>query len=85
MNKFLAVVREGNGSNVEYNAEYKEVPLWHHEQGLSYTASGYGAKTPSRYKVKIGSRWYRVYSACYGNASSEYVTVKGQRLYVSFY
>lgn len=32
--------------------EFVDAPLWWHEKGLSYTASGYGEKIPTRRKVK---------------------------------
>lgn len=49
------------------------------------TASGYGAKIPTRYRVKVAadtSRWRRVYAACYGNAASVYVIVNGAEHYL---
>ena len=56
--------------------ERKEAPLPHHKLGLSYTASGYGRKLPTRWMVKLpGSpRWRRVYCCCYSNAGTCYVT-----------
>lgn len=60
-----------------------EKPLRHHTLGLSYTATGYGAKLPTRYRVRFNGRWYRVYSVCYSNVSSEYVTVNGERVGVT--
>lgn len=56
--------------------ESKDAPLWWHERGLSYTASGYGRKIPTRTMVKLpGSpRWRRVYCCIYSNAGTCYVT-----------
>lgn len=49
-------------------------PLWWQEQGLSYTASGYGKKIPTRYMIKtIDNRWRRVYCAIYSNIGTCYV------------
>lgn len=45
--------------------------------------SGYGPKIPTRYMVRIGNRWYRVYVVNYGNAGSAYVVYKGVRHYLS--
>jgi hypothetical protein len=42
------------------SVEHREQPLWWQERGLSYTASGYGAKIPSRYMIKWEGRWRRV-------------------------
>ena len=41
------------------------------------TVSGYGAKIPSEYMVKLRGRWRRVYVACFGNASTHYVGKPG--------
>jgi len=64
---------------------YKEEPMPHHTAGLSYTRTGYGSKIPSLYKVQYQGRWYRVYSVCYSNVSTEYIVVKGERVVVQFY
>ena len=65
--------------------EIKEDLLPHHEMGLSYTRTGYGSKIPSRFKVKMpgNPRWYRVYSMCFGNASSDYVIIGGESIFVN--
>lgn len=41
------------------------------------TASGYGGKLPTRYRIRYANRWRRVYAMCYGNAASAYVVVNG--------
>ena len=44
------------------------------EQGLSYTATGYGSKIPTQYMIKtIDERWRRVYCAIYSNVGTCYV------------
>jgi len=53
--------------------EHKESPLWWQERGLSFTASGYGARIPTVYMVKYLGRWRRVYSCCYGNSGTCYI------------
>lgn len=65
-------------------------PLPHHLAGRSYTASGYGAKIPTRWMiVTVGSRdegfrltERRVYSMVYGNGSSAYVVIKGEDIFI---
>lgn len=59
-----------------------EAPLQHHTLGLSYTATGYGDKLPTPYKVHYKNRWYRVYSICYSNVSTEYVLINKARALV---
>jgi hypothetical protein len=56
--------------------------LWWQDRGLSFTASGYGSRIPSRYMVQWAGRWRRVYVACWGNASSLWLLVDGQRVIV---
>jgi hypothetical protein len=55
----------------------KRVPLWWQECGLSYTASGYGARLPSQYMVKWEGRWRRVYVACFSNSGTAYIGKPG--------
>lgn len=62
------------------NVDVIEAPLWFHKRGLSYTATGYGARIPTVYMVKWNGRWRRVYAACYGNASSSYIGKASQWL-----
>ena len=57
--------------------EAKEAPLWWHNKGLSYTASGYGARIPSTVMVKWAGRWRRVYIACFGNSGTAYIGKPG--------
>ena len=59
--------------------EGQESELWWQKHGLMYTASGYGPKIPTRYKVRYNNRLYRVYSACFSNCSSEYIIIKGEK------
>jgi hypothetical protein len=58
-------------------------PLWYHVQGLSQTATGYGAKLTNAYKVFFGGRFYRVYTTIYGNAGSSWFVAKGRKIYLS--
>jgi len=49
-------------------------PMKHHELGLSWTATGYGTKIPTRYMVRtIDSKWRRVYCCIYSNSGTLYV------------
>lgn len=64
---------------------HKEEPMRHHKLGLSFTRTGYGTKLPTVYKVQYNGRWYRVYSICCSNVSTEYILVKGERVTVTIY
>lgn len=44
------------------------------KSGLSYTATSYGAKIPTRYMVRtIDKKWRRVYCAIFSNVGTCYV------------
>lgn len=53
--------------------DWKESPLSWQIRGLTYTASGYGRRIPSRYMVLWEGRWRRVYVCQYGNAGTAYI------------
>lgn len=55
--------------------EKTERPLWWHDRGLSYTASGYGC-IPTRRMVRFANapkRWRRVWVMQYSNVGTAYV------------
>jgi len=44
------------------------------KMGLSYTATGYGKKIPTRYMVRtIDQKWRRVYCCIFSNVGTTYV------------
>jgi hypothetical protein len=61
------------GPFLTVKAEWKDSPLPWQEKGLSYTATGYGKRIPTRYMVKHNDRWMRVYSCVYSNAGTAYI------------
>lgn len=52
------------------------------KQGLMETASGYGARLNSGYKISYCGKLYRIYTTIYGNAGSSWFKVKGRKIYV---
>lgn len=64
---------ESGGPMQTVKTECKESPLWWQERGLSYTASGYGTRVPSRYMVKWLGRWRRVYICQISNSGTAYI------------
>ena len=48
-------------------------PLWWQENGLSFTASGYGRRIPTRYMVRHNGKWRRVYCCIYSNIGTCYI------------
>lgn len=54
-------------------------PLWWHDKGLSQTATGYGGKLTTRYKIAFNGKKYRVYATCISNCTSLWFTASGKR------
>lgn len=59
-------------------------PLWWQEQGLSYTASGYGNAIPTVYVAScFDKRIRRVYCTIWGNIGTCWIKVKGEKIVIS--
>ena len=60
--------------------------MWWQDAGKQYTASGYGAKIPTRYMVKVNkeNRWRRVYCIIYSNCGSLYVIINKERHFFKY-
>lgn len=56
---------------IEVPIKIKMMP--HHVRGLSWTASGYGARIPTVYMVQVQGKWRRVYAICYSNAGTCFI------------
>lgn len=65
------------------NTKLIDAPLAWQVRGLQETASGYGSKLTTRYKVEHNGRRYRVYASCFGNSSSLYIVEHGKRIYLN--
>lgn len=65
--------------------EHRETPLYHHTAGLSYTATGYGPRIPTRYMVRYNGRWMRVYCAIFSNIGTLYIRTKAGDIIVHDY
>ena len=61
----------------------KIAPLWWHDKGLSYTASGYGKRIPTRHMVRFNDKWRRVYCCIYSNIGTCYIGQLSDGLIVS--
>lgn len=66
------------GTETSDTVEVKHDPLWWQEQGLQETATGYGSKLTSPYKVFFLGRWYRVYYTCHSNVASHWIKAQGE-------
>lgn len=79
----LDLVRGNHITTENFRRElYESRPDWM-QRGLQETASGYGMKLNSGYKIDYCGRLYRVYVTQISNAGSAWFTVKGVRIYVS--
>ena len=67
----------GNEPRQTIAVERKESLMPWHVRGLTYTASGYGNRIPSRHMVRWQGRWRRVYVCQYGNAGTAYIGKPG--------
>ena len=63
-------------------SDWIDAPLPWQEKGLMETATGYGMKLTSTWKVKYRGRLYRVYYTCISNAASHWITRRGKKLHV---
>lgn len=53
------------------------------KQGLQQTATGYGAKLNTGYRIAFNGKLYRLYSTTYGNAGSTWFMAGGRKIFVS--
>jgi hypothetical protein len=66
-----------------YRIELSDCPLPWHDSGLQQTATGYGAKLTTAWKINYCGKLYRVYATCYSNAASHWFTAKKERIYIN--
>lgn len=81
-----AYLQHGSADNLPMcteQVEMKEKLLPWQELGLSYTASGYGSKIPTRFMVKFYGRWHRVYCRVFSNVGSLYIVSQGDEIRVN--
>lgn len=50
-----------------------DAPMAHHKRGLSFTATGYGRRIPTRTMVLFQGRWRRVYVCQFSNSGTAYI------------
>ena len=65
--------------------ESKDAPLAWQERGLSYTASGYGKRIPTRSMVRFNGKWRRVYRCIYSNIGTCYIGKLAENLIIRDY
>lgn len=65
------------------NAVYS--PLWYHKRGLMQTASGYGRKLVTEWKIEYNNRLYRIYLCIFSNSGTLYIRTKNGDIYIDDY
>lgn len=65
-----------------YPDDLVDSPLWWQSKGLQETASGYGAKLHSPFKINFGGKLRRLYVTIYGNSGSTWFKSKGRKVFV---
>ena len=60
-----------------------EKPLCWQEKGLSFTATGYGKRIPTRYMVRHNGKFRRVYCAIYSNVGTCYIGKLSDAMFVN--
>lgn len=63
--------------------ELVHAPTDWQKRGLQQTASGYGRKLNSGFKIHFDGKLRRLYATCYSNAASVWFEFKGQTVYVA--
>jgi hypothetical protein len=72
-----------NGRIYADRTELIDRPLWWHLEGLSQTASGYGAKLTTRLCIDLDGKARRIYVTTYGNAGTAWINYKGARVVIA--
>lgn len=65
-----------------YPAHKFDQPMPHHKAGLSYTATGYGKKIPTRHVIYLFGHRYRIYCAVFSNIGTCYINLGGRKVIV---
>lgn len=66
-------------------AEYPTIsaPMWYHKRGLMQTATGYGARLNTGYKVHYMGRDRRIYCRIYSNAGTCWIIVDKRQIIIN--
>lgn len=75
-------LKKENGDRY-YEEDLILCPLEWQKKGLRETASGYGKKLTTQYKVRHQNKMRRVYCHIFSNVGSLYVIIKGHRFYIN--
>lgn len=71
-----------NGRIFADESELLYAPLEWQKRGLQETATGYGAKLTSPYKIRFEGKLRRLYVTVFSNAGSTWFILKGKKIFV---
>ena len=63
-------------------SDFEDHPLYCHKHNLMQTATGYGSKLATQYKVKHNNRLKRVYCYQFSNIGTLYIMEKGEKIII---
>ena len=72
MNAYLQHGRPGEPMRTE-SVPVRHVPLEWQRAGLTWTATGYGARIATEHQIQVAGRWRRVYRYQYANAGTLFI------------
>ena len=73
----------GAGNLYAMATELVSSPLPWQQHGLQETATGYGGKLTSSFKIMFENKLRRLYVSCYGNSGSTWFMTKGRKIFVN--
>lgn len=73
MDAYLMHGRGTPGPFLTESVPHKLAPMPWQDRGLTWTATGYGARIPTRHMVQHNGRWRRVYCCAYSNVGTCFI------------
>ena len=70
------------GPMIAEQVPVKEAVMPHQARGLTWTASGYGERVPTRYMVQVDNRWRRVYCCITSNNGTLFIGRNNGTLFI---
>lgn len=82
-NFFEQDIRNGSINTEDFRKDLIDSPLDWQKRGLQETASGYGARLTTNWKIRYQGKDYRVYCTCFSNSGSCWFKAKGKKIFVN--
>ena len=85
LNYFASPYADPRDQYQTQKVEVIEKPLEWQKRGLTYTATGYGKRIPTKWMVRVNGKLRRVYVAVYSNNGTAYIGKLSDRYFVNIY